>query len=153
VVVSEMSVFESGLPPSGGDALPPNSEVMRRMKVDLPQPESAARPMTTGPSRAARTTVFTRAARVLTGAPSLALEPKDLRAARGCAQAADMVMVVAIFGEVVCLSNGDWTTRRRVLRRRIDRAIKSPRAFDGALSSAHYPRWISSAPSGSVSPK
>jgi hypothetical protein len=40
-----------------------------------------------------------------------------------------MVMVVAIFGEVVCLSNGDWTTRRRVRRRPIDRAIKSPRAF------------------------
>jgi len=27
------------------------------------------------------------------------------------------------------LSNGDWTTRRRVRRRPIDRAIKSPRAF------------------------
>ncbi|MDB0053512.1 hypothetical protein N9F40_00595 [bacterium] len=43
------------------------------------------------------------------------MEPKDLRAARGCAQTADMVMVVAIFDEVVCLSNGDWTTRRRVV--------------------------------------
>jgi hypothetical protein len=44
--------------------LPPKSDVMRRMNVDLPHPESAARPMITGPSRAARVTVLTRAARV-----------------------------------------------------------------------------------------
>ena len=49
--MSEISVFESGFPPSGGVALPPNSDVMRRMNVDLPHPESAAKPMITGPSR------------------------------------------------------------------------------------------------------
>ena len=78
-----MRVFESGLPPSGGVALPPKREVMRRMKVDLPQPESAARPMTTGPSAFAEVTTLRRAARVLVGAASFALEPKALRAARG----------------------------------------------------------------------
>ena len=36
----------SGLPPAGGFGLPPNTLVIRRMNVDLPQPESAARPIT-----------------------------------------------------------------------------------------------------------
>jgi len=35
-VVSEIKVLESGLPPSGGVALPPNKEVILLMKVDLP---------------------------------------------------------------------------------------------------------------------
>jgi len=43
--------------------LPPNRDVMRRMKVDLPHPESAARPMMTGPSLAARVTTRARVAR------------------------------------------------------------------------------------------
>ena len=72
-----------GVAALGGVALPPKREVMRRMKVDLPQPESAARPMMTGPSRAAWVTTLRRTARVLVGAASFALEPKDLRAARG----------------------------------------------------------------------
>jgi len=74
-----------------------------------------------------------------------------LRAARGCAQAADMVMVVAIFDKDVCLSNGDWTTRRSVLRRQIDRAINSPRAFrwsslERSLSEVDFERmtWLGS---------
>ena len=58
-----MSVLLSGFPPSGGVALPPNRDVMRRIKVDFPHPESAARPMTTGPSRAARVTTRARVAR------------------------------------------------------------------------------------------
>ena len=66
-----------------GGRLATEEEVMRRMKVDLPQPESAARPMMTGPSRAAWVTTLRRTARVLVGAASFALEPKDLRAARG----------------------------------------------------------------------
>ena len=43
--------------------MPPNRDVMRRIKVDFPHPESAARPMTTGPSRAARVTTRARVAR------------------------------------------------------------------------------------------
>ena len=49
---------------------------MRRMKVDLSQPESAARPMMTGPSRAAWVDVATDSAglrdRELVGAERLA---------------------------------------------------------------------------------
>ena len=44
--------------------MPPNKLVMRRMNVDLPHPESAARPMTTGPSRAARVGACARRAAV-----------------------------------------------------------------------------------------
>mmetsp|Transcript_8234 Transcript_8234/g.33327 ORF Transcript_8234/g.33327 Transcript_8234/m.33327 type:complete len:173 (-) Transcript_8234:2-520(-) len=67
-----MSVFESGLPPAGGEASPPNSEVMRRMKVDLPQPESAASAMTT----------------VSPSAHVVAWRPAAARAARAAADAA-----------------------------------------------------------------
>lgn len=42
-----MRVLESGLPPLGGSAAPPNTLVKRLMKVLLPHPESAARPITT----------------------------------------------------------------------------------------------------------
>ena len=42
-----ISVLLSGLPPAGGLALPPNRLVMRRMNVLLPQPLSAARPIST----------------------------------------------------------------------------------------------------------
>lgn len=47
MVVSLIRVLESGLPPLGGSAAPPKTLVSRRMKVLLPQPESAAKPMTT----------------------------------------------------------------------------------------------------------
>ena len=80
---------------------------MRRMKVDLPQPESAARPMRTGPSRSALTVTLRLAART-TDFPETR-EPWNLRAARGCAHAADMVME-AIFRFCV---RGNRTTRRR----------------------------------------
>jgi hypothetical protein len=97
-----MRVFDSGLPPSGADALPPNRDVMRRMNVLLPHPESAASPMITGPSRPARVTIVLRDAFACTGAfADTTREPAmDLRAASGCAHTADMVMA-AIFG--VCL--------------------------------------------------
>ena len=55
----------SGFPPSGGVALPPNRLVMRRMNVDFPHPESAARPIITGPSRLAVVTTRARFARVV----------------------------------------------------------------------------------------
>ncbi|MFS7928038.1 hypothetical protein Hanom_Chr04g00316221 [Helianthus anomalus] len=41
-----MSVFESGLPPFGGEAAPPNTLVNLLMKVLFPHPESAASPIT-----------------------------------------------------------------------------------------------------------
>merc|ERR1719460_1526087 len=41
-----MRVLLSGFPPFGGSGSPPKSWVTLRMKVDLPHPESAARPMT-----------------------------------------------------------------------------------------------------------
>ena len=47
VVMSETSVLVSR-PMSRSLDSPPKMEVMRRMKVDLPQPESAATPITTG---------------------------------------------------------------------------------------------------------
>lgn len=47
VVVSLMSVLESGFPPLGGSAAPPNTLVSLLMKVLFPHPESAANPMTT----------------------------------------------------------------------------------------------------------
>ena len=47
VVMSEISVFVSRPMSSSLDS-PPKMEVRRRMKVDLPQPESAATPMITG---------------------------------------------------------------------------------------------------------
>ena len=96
-----------GVAALGGVALPPKREVMRRMKVDLPQPESAARPMRTGPSRSALTVTLRLAART-TDFPETR-EPWNLRAARGCAHAADMVME-AIFRFCV---RGKRTTRRR----------------------------------------
>ena len=69
-----------GVAALGGEALPPKREVMRRMKVDLPQPESAARPMRTGPSRSALTVTLRLAART-TDFPETR-EPWNLRAAR-----------------------------------------------------------------------
>ena len=42
-----MRVFESGFTPLGGSAAPPKTLVRRLMKVLLPHPESAARPITT----------------------------------------------------------------------------------------------------------
>jgi hypothetical protein len=48
VVVSLISVLESGFLPFGGTAAPPNTLVSRCMKVLFPHPESAARPITTG---------------------------------------------------------------------------------------------------------
>ena len=87
--------------------MPPKREVMRRMKVDLPQPESAARPMRTGPSRSALTVTLRLAART-TDFPETR-EPWNLRAARGCAHAADMVMeAIFVFSVRV-----NVTTRRR----------------------------------------
>lgn len=47
VVVSLMSVLESGLPPLGGSAAPPKTLVNLLMKVLFPHPESAAKPITT----------------------------------------------------------------------------------------------------------
>mmetsp|Transcript_6980 Transcript_6980/g.42765 ORF Transcript_6980/g.42765 Transcript_6980/m.42765 type:complete len:119 (-) Transcript_6980:58-414(-) len=47
VVMSEIRELESGFPPFGGFGSPPKMEVMRRMKVDFPHPESAASPITT----------------------------------------------------------------------------------------------------------
>jgi len=49
VVMSEMSVLVSRPIGRHFDS-PPKMEVRRRMKVDLPQPESAATPMTTAES-------------------------------------------------------------------------------------------------------
>ncbi len=47
VVVSLISVLESGFPPLGGVAAPPNTLVNLRINVLFPQPESAAKPITT----------------------------------------------------------------------------------------------------------
>lgn len=60
MVVSLISVFESGLPPFGGSAAPPKTLVRRLMKVLLPQPESAARPITTVFASAEHETVKAR---------------------------------------------------------------------------------------------
>ena len=82
VVVSLTSVFVSQPPlskppPRGPTFVPPKMPVSRRMKVDLPQPESAATPMRTTPPSAAmvisdralaRTFVDFRAVRVGTRA-------------------------------------------------------------------------------------
>ena len=80
MVMSDSRVLDSGLPPSGAEGEPPNTEVMRRMKVDLPQPESAARPITTGLASAfttrAERAAPARVARVCTLAP--AKEPAEV---------------------------------------------------------------------------
>ncbi len=47
VVVSLIRVLESGFPPLGGVAAPPKMLVNLRMNVLFPQPESAAKPITT----------------------------------------------------------------------------------------------------------
>ena len=95
MVVSDTSVLLSGFPPSGGVALPPNRDVMRRMKVDFPHPESAARPMTTGPSRPARVT--TRA-RVVTRAGRDGPVVIGLAADSGCGKSTFMRRMTSLFG-------------------------------------------------------
>jgi hypothetical protein len=47
VTVSLMSVLESGFPPLGGSASPPNTLIRRRRNVLFPHPELAASPITT----------------------------------------------------------------------------------------------------------
>ena len=95
MVVSEINVFESGLPPSGGVALPPNKLVMRRMNVDLPHPESAARPITTGPSRAHVVLTFARTA-VRVDARRAAMRVDNARRWLECVDVADTADIVVV---------------------------------------------------------
>ena len=69
MVMSLIKVLLSGLPQAGGFGSPPKIPVTLRINVDLPQPESAARPMTTTLSSAAWTrTEFLSAILVAFGA-------------------------------------------------------------------------------------
>ena len=56
---------------------PPKIDVMRRMKVDLPQPESAAMPITTGLTAVASAIIGDTAARDATMLDGIATEPGE----------------------------------------------------------------------------
>lgn len=76
--------------------MPPNSDVMRRMNVDLPHPESAAKPMITGPSRFA--CVTTRALRAFGAVARFCAATGRARTA-----VANPSAEAIVFGEVLCV--------------------------------------------------
>lgn len=159
MVVSEINVFESGLPPSGGVALPPNKLVMRRMNVDLPHPESAARPMTTGPSRAHVVLTFARTA-VRVDALRAAMRWETTRRWLKCvdvADTADIVVVVVDASGLRCIkirwTCGDRDRSSRCVARGVargaslarDRGSRSRSTF--CVIGCPNPRW-----GGGISP-